>query len=88
MKIFWTHKNEVVDMPYMVQAAVPAVRLLLHHSPQQRVEITLKGNRAFLVPLCELDWSHESLLKENIETSPAWLGTNTDRAHLERLGKR
>jgi hypothetical protein len=65
VNIYWKTRRTVVKMPYMTQGAVPAMKLVVHHAPHQRIEVLVDGKFPFLVPLADLEWDHASLSKLN-----------------------
>lgn len=82
MKIRWKKYGKVVELPGMPQGGVPAMRLVVFHAPQSRIEV-VDGKRHTLAALVDLDWSHESLAALNAPPRPM---ENSDRAQLAALG--
>lgn len=65
MKILWKPYKLVVTIPGLAQASAPMMRLMVHHSPQMRIEV-VEGGRHTLAALVDLDWTHASLVELNV----------------------
>ena len=61
MKIMWIG-HRVIVLPGVGRAAIPAFRLVAYHAPQARIEAKIDGQTT-IVPIGELDWSHESIAR-------------------------
>ena len=60
MKVWWNGGAQEIDLPGLNKLALSSLRLLQHHAPQVRIEITADGLPR-CVPVSELDLSHEAV---------------------------
>ena len=89
MKIHCKSRDIVVEMPDMAQSAVPLMRLSAHHCPKQRVEVLLNDAGSLLVQLGDLDWTHDSLARLNMDHSHdidiGWDANGSFIQHVKKL---